>query len=103
MNLIDFLIGLTLMNAMPHYILGTWKQRMISAFGFGDQANIAYGLLNYAVSISLFLYQYGAGQLLENGIYAGASSVFLIYFLTGPFWRRLFQKENVEEKKKAKV
>lgn len=101
MNLIDFLIGLTLMNAMPHYILGTWKQRMISAFGFGDKANIAYGLLNYAVSISLFLYQYGSDQLLENGIYAGASTILLIYFLTGPLWRRLFQKEKIEEKKEA--
>lgn len=99
MNLIDFFIGLTLMNAMPHYILGTWKQRIISAFGFGDKQNIAYGLLNFFISISLFIYQYGAGHLLENGIYAGASAILLIYFFTGPLWRRLFQK-NLTEKRK---
>lgn len=39
MNLIDLLIGLTLMNAMPHFILGVWKGRMLSAFGFGDYKN----------------------------------------------------------------
>jgi hypothetical protein len=33
---IDFLIGLTLMNAMPHFVLGVWKGRMLSAFGFGN-------------------------------------------------------------------
>ena len=37
MNFIDFLIGATLMNAMPHYVLGIWQGRMFSAFGFGNR------------------------------------------------------------------
>ena len=45
MNWIDFIISATLMNAMPHLVLGTWKGRMFSAFGFGDKQNIAYGFL----------------------------------------------------------
>lgn len=45
MNWIHFIISATLMNAMPHLVLGTWKGRMFSAFGFGDKQNIAYGFL----------------------------------------------------------
>ena len=72
MNIIDFLIGLTLMNAMPHFVLGVWKGRMLSAFGFGDTKNMLYGVLNFAVSLGLFVSRYGTAQLFRNGIYAGA-------------------------------
>ena len=34
MNAIDFIIGLTLMNAMPHFVIGVWKGRILSAFAF---------------------------------------------------------------------
>jgi hypothetical protein len=93
MDIIDFIIGLTLMNAMPHFILGIWKGRMVSGFGFGNLQNILYGLLNFSISISLFIYKYGAGQLLENGIYLGALTLLLIYFITGQFWYSLFRKK----------
>jgi hypothetical protein len=43
MNIIDLLIGLTLMNAMPHFILGTWKGKMLSGFGTGNKQNILWG------------------------------------------------------------
>jgi hypothetical protein len=43
MNLIDFIIGLTLMNAMPHFILGVWKGTMLSGFGVGHTRNIVWG------------------------------------------------------------
>ena len=44
-SLTDFIIGLTLMNAMPHFVLGTFQARMLSGFGYGDHANIIYGRL----------------------------------------------------------
>ena len=91
MTVVDFLIGMTLMNAMPHFVLGTWKGRMFSAFGIGDRQNIAYGLLNFAISLLLFLWKYGAEQLFQQGIYAGALTLLAIYFLTGWFWYRLFK------------
>ena len=92
MTLIDFLIGVTLMNAMPHFVLGVWKGRMFSGLGFGNQQNILYGLMNFIISVGLFIFRYGAGELLENGIYLGALSVLLVYFLTGKFWYSLFNK-----------
>lgn len=96
MDFIDFIIGLTLMNAMPHLVLGTWKGRMLSAFGFGDLRNILYGLLNFVISIGLFLYRYGTEQLFENGIYSGALILLVIYFLTGRLWYSVFHKRYYE-------
>lgn len=100
MSITDFLIGLTLMNAMPHFVLGVWKGRMFSAFGFGDVKNMLYGLTNFALSLGLFLFTHGPAQLLRNGIYAGALVLLLIYFLTGRFWYLCFhakQAENVAQ------
>lgn len=93
MTIIDFIIGATLMNAMPHLVLGIWKGRMFSAFGFGDTQNIAYGLLCLFISVGLFIYKYGAIAVLNNGIYSGALAILLIYFVTGHFWYKLFNKE----------
>jgi hypothetical protein len=91
MNIIDLLIGLTLMNAMPHFVLGVWKGRMLSAFGIGNGKNILYGLLQFAVSLGLFLAKYGVAGLFANGIYLGAVCILSIYVLTGRFWYRFFQ------------
>lgn len=92
MNVIDFVIGATLMNAMPHLVLGIWKGRMFSIFGFGDKQNIAYGILNLLISVLLFSYKYGIEAIIENGFYAGALCLLIIYFVTGQFWYKLFNK-----------
>jgi hypothetical protein len=96
MNIIDFFIGLTLMNALPHFVLGIWKRRMLSAFGFGNLQNILYGLLNFLISISLYLYQYGLDHLLSNGIYVGALTLLIIYFLTSRMLFNIFNKNPNE-------
>ena len=92
MNIIDFIIGFTLMNAMPHYVLGIWKRRMLSAFGFGNLQNMLYGILNFIISIGLYLYQYGLDHLLSNGIYLGAVTMLIIYFLTSKILFKVFNK-----------
>jgi hypothetical protein len=92
-SIIDFIIGLTLINTIPHFVLGIWKGRMISGLGFGNKANIIYGLLNFAISISLFLYNYGIEGLLKNGIYLGALFVILAYFLVGKVCYIYFHKK----------
>lgn len=97
MDILDLIIGMTLMNAMPHFVLGVWKGRMLSVFGFGDTRNILYGLLNFAISVALFLYKYGTDQLLRNGIFAGALILLVIYFLTGKFWYSIFHEKYYEK------
>ncbi len=92
MNIIDFIIGFTLVNAIPHFVFGIWKRRMLSAFGFGNMQNILYGLLNFAISISLYLYQYGLDHLLANGIYLGGAFLVIMYFLTSRVLFNIFNK-----------
>ena len=98
MDIIDFFIGLTLMNAMPHFILGIYKGRMISVFGFGNLANIFYGLLHFAISIGLFLYKYGPEQLFEHGIYVGGLTLLVMYFLVGRLCYTYFHQKYFEKR-----
>ena len=91
MSVLDFLAGFFLMNAMPHFVLGVWKGRMLSAFGMSPTGNIVYGLLNFTASISLFSYQHGLASLAEQGIYAGALSVLVTYFVTARFFYERFR------------
>jgi len=94
MSPIDFLIGLFLMNAMPHFVLGVWKGRIPSLFGIGPKANMAYSGVCFSISVGLFLWRYGWIGLTENGIYAGALAILVIYYLTGQFWYRSFRVEK---------
>lgn len=101
MDILDFIIGATLMNAMPHFVLGVWKARMFSAFGFGDTQNIAYGVLNFVISFGLFLFKYGFAGLAQNGNYAGALTLLVIYFLTGRFWYARFNQPKIEKTERS--
>lgn len=96
MNITDFFIGLTLMNAMPHYVLGVWKGKMLSGFGTGNSKNIAWGLVNFAVSIGLFVYRYGISGFMENGIYAGACLVLVTFLFTSYGWYRFYHRQQTK-------
>ena len=90
---IDFLIGFFLMNAMPHWIFGLTKTRMLSAFGFTAQANIAYSFLNVAIALILFGWRYGLPAILDNGVFVGAAAMMLIYYFTGRMFLNLFRED----------
>lgn len=95
--IIDFIIGLTLINTIPHFVLGIWKGRMLSGLGFGNTQNIIYGIINFAISISLFLYKYGWKGILENAIYLGALFVLISYFIVGKLCYTYFHKKYIEK------
>ncbi|MCH8327250.1 MAG: hypothetical protein IID15_01830 [Candidatus Marinimicrobia bacterium] len=92
-SLTDFIIGLTLMNAMPHFVLGTFHARMLSGFGYGNRANILYGLFNFTISVVLYISSYSLSGLLSSGLYLGAVAVLLIYFVTGKYVYNRFKAE----------
>ena len=94
MSAVDFLIGFFLMNAMPHFVLGVWRGRILSAFGFGSRQNILYSLLNFSVAMGLFLWKYGFDGIFENGIFLGAVVMLLIYYVTGHFCYLLFKRSD---------
>lgn len=92
-SIIDFLIGLTLVNALPHFALGVWKGRMLGAFGFGDKQNIAYGALNTVISLSLFAYKYGLAGIVENEMYLGGLFVVVAYYIVGPTLYKMWHRD----------
>lgn len=93
MGITDFIIGATLMNAMPHIIAGTRELRMSGGFGFGNTRNILWGLANIAVSLGLFIYTYGFSEILEHKMYLGALVVVGVMFATGRLQHRFYQKK----------
>lgn len=92
-TLIDFLIGVMVMNSMPHIVVGLMDIRFLSAFGYSPRANIAYGLLCLTISIILFHFKYGIRHLPDHGILTGAISLVLVYLVTGRFLYKLFHKK----------
>ena len=94
MDFIDFLIGLTMVNTLPHFTLGIWKGRMFSLFGFGDKQNIAYGILNFILSISLFHYKYGLATVLDHGMFVGGMFVAVAYFMVGHFLYKQWHEKH---------
>lgn len=98
MSFIDFIIGLTLMNAMPHFVLSVYRGRMLSLFGYTPRANLIYAVFNVLVAAGLFLYKYGTAQFWENGILVGACFTLLMYFLTGRFFYRTFHEQFYADK-----
>jgi len=92
-SFVDFIIGLTLINTIPHFVLGIWKGRMISGLGFGNKQNIFYGVLNFLISIGLFIFKYGVDGLIQNGIYLGAIFVIISYFLVGKLCYKHFHQK----------
>ncbi len=90
MNVTDFIIGLTLVNTIPHFVFGVWKQRMVSGLGLSPTRNLLYGLLNFSISIGLFVHTYGLDGLAGHSMYAGGLFVVVAYFVVGKFLRDRF-------------
>lgn len=97
MDIIDFFIGFTLMNAMPHFVLGVFEQRILSGLGYGKWANIGYSLIMLATSLILFHSKYGIDQVFHNGIYVGGITMLIIYYGAGRFCYLYFHKRHFEK------
>ncbi|MGB1204913.1 MAG: hypothetical protein ACPG5B_04655 [Chitinophagales bacterium] len=92
-QLIDFIIGFGLANALPHFIFGITKTRFLGLFGFSPKGNIFYAYLCATISFMFFIYQYGFEGLTNNLIYTGGFFILICYFLLGKFLYLLFQKK----------
>lgn len=97
-SIVDFIIGVTLVNTVPHLVLGIWGGRTLGGFGFGNRANIAYGLFNLAVSVTLMWWNYGWDGFLANEMYLGGLFVVLCFVFGGKFLYNLWgKKKNTAE------
>mgnify|MGYP001559845065 CR=1 FL=1 len=98
MDIIDFVIGVTLMNAMPHIVASIFGLNMKGPFGSSGKQNALWALCNFLISIGLFVYVYGVGQLLQDKIYLGALTVLAVFLATLRLQRRFYSKETSEKK-----
>lgn len=96
MSITDFIIGLALVNTTPHFIFGVWQQRMLSGLGVSPTRNLLYGLLNFTVSVGLFLTEYGIQGLVEHGVYAGGLFVVVAYLLLGKLLYSRFTAQGAD-------
>ena len=91
--IIDFLIGLTLVNVLPHYMVGILNIRFLGLYGYGNRQNIAYAWTSLVISAVLFHLNYGISSLLDHLWYLGGLSVILSYLLLGRLLIRIFKKK----------
>ncbi|MBC8754840.1 hypothetical protein H2O64_09175 [Kordia sp. YSTF-M3] len=94
MNLIDFIIGALLANAMPHLIFGLTKTHFLGMFGYSPKGNIMYAVLQFVLCIILYCYTYGYEGLLENGYLVGGITVLVLYFVFGKLVIQFYGKQE---------
>jgi len=94
LNILDFLTGFFLMNAMPHLIFGIIRLRFLSLFGFSAIGNLLYALVNVGIAGSLYHYQYDITSIKQDGILLGALATLVLYMITGRFFVGLFQPSH---------
>lgn len=79
--IIDFIIGVLLLGSLFHLSFALWDIRAISPFGTSKRSNLAYGFFVLLISISLFVFNHGLKELLQNGMYLGG--LFAVFFTIG--------------------
>ncbi|MCF7826734.1 MAG: hypothetical protein K9M55_10440 [Candidatus Marinimicrobia bacterium] len=94
LNILDFLTGFLLMNAMPHLIFGIIRLRFLSLFGFSAVGNLLYALVNVVTAGAIYHYQYDITSMKQDGILVGALTMFGIFLITGRFFVGLFQPKS---------
>ena len=89
--LIDFLIGVLLMNSLPHFVLGITKTRFLGMFGYKPSANIWYAIVQFVLAMVLFHINHGIETLLDNGIVLGAACTGILFLIFGKAILRFYQ------------
>ncbi len=92
--IIDFLIGLTVANSIPHFLVGAAGIRFLGMFGYGDKANMAYSLVSIAASLVLFHINYGIMNLFSKPMYVGALFVAVAYVFSSHVLVKIFAKKD---------
>jgi len=94
MMILDFLIGILLMNSLPHFVLGITKTRFLGMFGYAPTANIWYSIVQFVLALVLFHIQHGIETILTNGIFLGAACTCLLFLLFGKTILKFYQKSE---------
>jgi len=96
MNILDFIIGALLANAMPHLIFGLTKTHFLGLFGYSPKGNITYAVLQFFICTVLFFINYGYSELLNNGYLIGGLTVLCLYFIFGKLLVKFYDAQQPE-------
>ena len=96
MNILDFIIGALIANAIPHLIFGLTKTHFLGLFGYSPKGNIAYAVLQFFICGVLFFLNYGYQDLLNNGYLIGGLTVLCLYFIFGKFLVKFYGAQKPE-------
>ncbi|WP_341904419.1 hypothetical protein [Fluviicola taffensis] len=91
--ILDFLIGVLIMNALPHFVLGITKTRFLGMFGYKPTANIWYAVVQFVLALVLFHIQHGIETILTNGIFLGAACTCLLFLIFGKTILKFYQNK----------
>ena len=90
---IDFLIGLFAVNALPHYLFGRMNIQVLSLFGYSAKGNLCYAAFCLAVSVGLFTYQHGLQTIGERPTLVGVLFVVICYMALWDLVNRFLRKD----------
>ncbi|WP_430406953.1 hypothetical protein [Fluviicola sp.] len=91
--ILDFLIGVLIMNALPHFVLGITKTRFLGMFGYKPTANIWYAVVQFVLALVIFHIQHGIETILTNGIFLGAACTCLLFLIFGKTILKFYQNK----------
>lgn len=94
MNIIDFAIGVLIVNSLAHFIFGITKTRYLGLFGYSPAGNIGYGVLQFVVAVVLLFARYSLESIMTNGFVLGGLFVLMLFLVFGRFSLKLFSKKE---------
>lgn len=94
MDLLDFIIGALIVNAMPHFIFGITKTRYLGLFGYSPKGNVLYAVLQFLLALFLLLINYKWEEVINNGFLMGGISILVLFLTFGRFSLKLFNKKD---------
>ncbi len=94
MNIIDFFIGVLIVNAMPHLIFGLTNTHFLGLFGYSPKGNISYAILQFIICLVLLYFNYTQKELLNNGYLIGGVTVLCLYFIFGKMLVKFYEKQK---------
>jgi len=92
--LIDFLIGLFAVNALPHFLFGRLNLGVLSLFGYSAKANLCYSAFCLVLSLGLFAYQHGYSTMSDHMMLMGALFVVVSYLVLWGLVNRYLRKKT---------
>ena len=93
MDIIDFIIGGLLANAMPHFVIGITKTKFLGLFGYSPKGNIMYAVLQFVICIILIAVKYSFSEIITNGFFMGPLAVMTLYFIFGKWILAFYNRE----------